>query len=755
MEIKKDARADDEEKSGSNSTNKTHRLSVFGQPFDGNSSNNNFEQRVVNFLPETTKNVSNNTKKLFAGYRPGYYLDYLDDNVTINTTGRGVWSYNNKLISVVDDKVFLDANFLFTLADTSTQRCGGLEVSNGNFFLCDGLNGYIIYPNGGYKNIEESYLRWSASTDVEYGDKRIPTAYNSSTANTYVYTAETYETYDTGIAVTFPVGNAYEATTSLSSINTDDVVVFSTTGTLPAALTAGTWYRVSSFSSAGSNYVLSLETLAGVAINCTDAGTGTHTFTVKRIYTRGIESTSSSEPSWPTTVGSFVQEGDIIWTCRYKDNDMARKWTTSFAYAVGDLVQPTVETSLYYMVTVSDGNGGATEPTWPLAVGESVSLDGVTYECVGYYGGFPSPHVPTPVFMDGYIVLAEANSVDFYSSGVFSNFSWNALDFAAAENFPDRIVALARQANFIVAFGTNSTELFYNAANEEGSPFSRNENYLLQVGLSNLDSIFATEKYTMWVAKNPAGGHSVWSLNGYEAREVSTEAIERWLDSTYNSIRGFAIRSKGHILFVLTSLDETYVYDLEEEVWTRWTVGEDEVGFPLWTTTPYPLESGTDSVVAQNTYGHIFTIYPDVTSDTLVTWDAINSEFTTSTYPIIGKIKWLKQDFGTMRRKFFHKAELIGQINPDIILDSSYIDVSPTLNYYDHDNINPSAYVDTTRVNADPVVRSLVEHSVVDRLYATRLGSSRRRSWEIVIPAAISANLKIEALEIVYSMGRH
>jgi len=753
MEIRKDNRGDDNSRTLQGEQRKTTRLPVFGQPFD--SSFNSYEQEIVNFLPETTKNASNDSKKLYAGFRPGYFLDLFADYITNETRGRGIWSYNQTVIFVIDNKVYMNFEELITLNSIGvTTRCGGMEISDGNFFLCDGLDGYIIYPNGGYKMVEESYLRWSANTYVEYGDKRIPTAYDAATATTYVYTADTYQPITT-VPVTFPSPTFYP-TFNDDGVRENDIVTFQVlSGTLPTGITAGTTYRVMGPgpASGGLYSIYNLKTLAGAPVTITGTGSGTFTMTYKRQTKRGTVPTGSSEPTWPTTIAHSVVDGDIIWTCKYQQNSMARKWKSNHPYVVGDLVQPTTETSLYYEVIASDGLGGTTEPTWPLAVGESVTLDGVTYECIGYYGGFPSPHIPTPVFMDGYVILAEEESVDFYSSGVSSVFSWSPLDFASAENFPDKIVALARQANFIIAFGTNSTELFYNAANEEGSPFSRNENYLLQVGLANMDSIFATEKYTMWIAKNPAGGHSVWSLNGYEAREVSTETMERWLDSNYNTVRGFALRSKGHILFVLTDFNYTFAYDLEEELWIRWTVGESEDGFPIWTTSPYPLGYGTDAVIGQDLYGNMMTIQPDMTTDTIVTWDEDLEAFISETEPIIGRIKWAKQDFGTMRRKFYHKAELVGQFSPSRIM----INFNPiTLKYYDHDNVNPSGVVDEDYVNEDPHSLSLRSHSIVDRLYTTQLGSSRRRSWEIVFPAGFSdANSKLEALEIVYSIGRH
>lgn len=63
------------------------------------------------------------------------------------------------------------------------------------------------------------------------------------------------------------------------------------------------------------------------------------------------------------------------------DPDEEVEWSPNMALAVGDYVVPSNRTGVRYLITVSDGTAGATEPTWP-APGASVALDGVTYEGV-------------------------------------------------------------------------------------------------------------------------------------------------------------------------------------------------------------------------------------------------------------------------------------------------------------------------------------------------------------------------------------
>lgn len=58
-------------------------------------------------------------------------------------------------------------------------------------------------------------------------------------------------------------------------------------------------------------------------------------------------------------------------------------WKPSIALSVGEYVMPMVDNGHIYKVTASDGLAGATEPTWPLTDGGTVTSDGITYQEAG------------------------------------------------------------------------------------------------------------------------------------------------------------------------------------------------------------------------------------------------------------------------------------------------------------------------------------------------------------------------------------
>jgi len=417
--------------------------------------------------------------------------------------------------------------------------------------------------------------------------------------------------------------------------------------------------------------------------------------------------TGSTEPTWSTT----NTDGTVSW---------ARGGTytgpepfAAVAYAIDDEVTPTTISGYWYKVIVA--GTATTEPTdWPLTIGLTTTSGTVTFECAGEYGGFPTPHIPTPVYMDGYIALPDSGSQDIYNCNITKPFSWSTLAFTSAESYPDNIIGLARQNNYLTAFGTESTEFLYNAAKANDltdfdSPFISHETMVIQTGSISRTAILQSEKTIMFVAASRIGGHSVWRVDGTQAKEISIEYIEKFLDQE-TTTNGFGIRINGHMLFILNLpiSDRTFVYDLEEGMWSEWQ----------YNGGVFPFNSFCDAngtfLLQHNTNGKIYKLSPEIFSD----FDA----------DITVEITLAKQDFETDNFKFFTQTTLIG--------DS--ISSSVNLSWSDDD-------YDTWSSN-----KSLTPGN---RPYFMRSGCARRRAWRL--EHTDNSRLRLEALEVTYTVGDH
>lgn len=135
---------------------------------------------------------------------------------------------------------------------------------------------------------------------------------------------------------------------------------------------------------------------------------------VYRASTTGLS--GSSEPTWPTTQGRSVTDGDVVWICMIERPSYAvldaalnyiknngnlltvcaanpsgyyqacnpPEWAASRAYQQGSVVRPTVRNGFVYVCTAA-GTSGSSEPTWPTTPGGTVSDGTVTWECFANY----------------------------------------------------------------------------------------------------------------------------------------------------------------------------------------------------------------------------------------------------------------------------------------------------------------------------------------------------------------------------------
>ena len=202
-----------------------------------------------------------------------------------------------------------------------------------------------------------------------------------------------------------------------------------------------------------------------------------------------------------------------------KVNNTYSVWAGTTAYSLGNRRIPTVANGYYYEVTVA-GTSAAGEPVWPTTIGNTVTDGTVTWICRGRYNNFPTTTSSSVKTLNGYIFVCVGG--DIYNSDLDLPDSWNPSDFISTEIYPDNIVALAKYKNYLIAFGTNTIEFFYDAANISGTPLARQEGILHNIGCMGQGMVIDNEDKVFWISQTSAQTYSLWTLDKFEAKKIST-----------------------------------------------------------------------------------------------------------------------------------------------------------------------------------------------------------------------------------------
>ena len=331
---------------------------------------------------------------------------------------------------------------------------------------------------------------------------------------------------------------------------------------------------------------------------------------------------------------------------------------------------------------------------------------------------FPTPHIPTPIFLDGYLFVAKKDTQDVYNCNLNLPLVWSGAGsgYLSAEMYPDKIVALSKNNNYIYAIGSNTVEYFYDAANATGTPLARHQSAVQQFGTVAQASVVQTEKEVIFIGETGSGGHTVWSIDGFKEKEIGIPAIKSALLAEGSSLKdatAFSIRTAGQKVYVINLTNRTLVYSFDTQMWHEWESG----------TSPFVGIYGSDG---DNGSSNIL----DRTTGAIYAMD--ETKFTDNGTAIICSIVSAKIDFETMNRKMMYRLSLVGDVPDDTLTDSA-VSIS-----WSDDDYKTWSSARTLTFNADlPAI--------------FQLGQFRRRAFKITY--SLPHLLRLEGIEVDINKG--
>jgi len=181
---------------------------------------------------------------------------------------------------------------------------------------------------------------------------------------------------------------------------------------------------------------------------------------------------------------------------------------------------------------------------------------------------FPTPSSLT--FQDGYFIVSQADTGNFYISGLNNGLTWDPLDFTTVEGNPDNLAAVKSNQSNLWAFGTKTTQVYHNTG-AAAFPFQVLRGAFIQTGCAAPNTIQNIDNSLVWLGTDENGDSIVWRSNGYSAVRISTQAIERLIgtSSSFPESYSWTYHERGHAFYVLQveGLKTTLVCDLSTKLW--------------------------------------------------------------------------------------------------------------------------------------------------------------------------------------------
>ena len=180
------------------------------------------------------------------------------------------------------------------------------------------------------------------------------------------------------------------------------------------------------------------------------------------------------------------------------------------------------------------------------------------------------PGAGTVGYLDGYFVFNEPNSQKIWVTQLLDGTSVDPLDFASAEGNPDNVVAIFVDHREVWVYGTNSTEVWYNAGLLD-FPLTRIQGAYNELGCAAPYSIAKMDNQIYWLGKDARGQGMVYRAAGYMGQRISTHAIE-WQMQEYSDLSdavGYTYQQDGHSFYVLNfpTANTTWVFDVATGAW--------------------------------------------------------------------------------------------------------------------------------------------------------------------------------------------
>lgn len=181
-------------------------------------------------------------------------------------------------------------------------------------------------------------------------------------------------------------------------------------------------------------------------------------------------------------------------------------------------------------------------------------------------------------YLQGYF-LFNAPGTPYWYISLPNSVTFNALDVASKASYADNIKTLGVRQREVWLIGDLTTEPWY-LSGAADFPFEAIASTFVSYGCIATYSMMSIDVSLFWLSQDLKGQGIVVKSDGYNAKRISTHAIEQEFQSyadLSDAVAG-SFQIFGHTFYVLSfpTADKTWAYDLATEQWAQWTWVDDE-----------------------------------------------------------------------------------------------------------------------------------------------------------------------------------
>lgn len=173
-------------------------------------------------------------------------------------------------------------------------------------------------------------------------------------------------------------------------------------------------------------------------------------------------------------------------------------------------------------------------------------------------------------YLDGFFVLKDPGTQQFYVTSIDDASSIDALDYASAESSPDDVVAHIVSNQRLYLLGERTTEVWFNAGGPD-FPFSRSTGETIDVGCIATWSVCRADAGLIWIGRDDNGSGMVYRSAGSPPQRVSTVAVEEALQSSTDltAATAYVYQDHGQTFYAINApgVNATWVYEFSTNAW--------------------------------------------------------------------------------------------------------------------------------------------------------------------------------------------